>query len=385
MDGWVNGWMDGWDGVRALNEMERLSGLALLWTPGRSPRLAPPAVARVESSPHVPETHGGGPAKPKARNPGGREDADTPTHTHADFLRPTGGEAGIIAEIEAATALRSPSMASLLLGPGLLDWLAHREHGTDAGRIHFPDAPQKHIVCLMLSWAWAAVAASQPADAACENGPSNAPLPSSSPIPMNHNAASPRSQHRTPHTPSSAVSQRNGRHRQGTGWGPELIDSLLGDAALFCGRLCRDLTRCLQARHGKLGASARARGGLAGWRGTSFVSTGAHYGATISLVVPTNHSSISQRQNSLAVKAERPEVPAQRPGLIVAVSAALSDLEVANTYLQYHDGKRGCYKSCVREIWRQTGRIREQDPTPHCKDLASRREGGTRHRDTRKR
>jgi len=101
--------------------------------------------------------------------------------------------------------------------------------------------------------------------------------------------------------------------------------------------------------------------------------------------VPTNHSSISQRQNSLAVKAERPEVPAQRPGLIVAVSAALSDLEVANTYLQYHDGKRGCYKSCVREIWRQTGRIREQDPTPHCKDLASRREGGTRHRDTRKR
>jgi len=36
-------------------------------------------------------------------------------------------------------------MASLLLGPGLLDWLAHREHGTDAGRIHFPDAPQKHM------------------------------------------------------------------------------------------------------------------------------------------------------------------------------------------------------------------------------------------------
>ena len=89
MDGWVNGWMDGWDGVRALNEMERLSGLALLWTPGRSPRLAPPAVARVESSPHVPETHGGGPAKPKARNPGGREDADAPTHTHADFVQRT--------------------------------------------------------------------------------------------------------------------------------------------------------------------------------------------------------------------------------------------------------------------------------------------------------
>ena len=86
LGGWMDGWMDGWDGVRALNEMERLSGLALLWTPGRSPRLAPPAVARVESSHTSPKLTAAALPSPRRETPAAGKTRTLPrTHTPTSY------------------------------------------------------------------------------------------------------------------------------------------------------------------------------------------------------------------------------------------------------------------------------------------------------------